>query len=441
MAGVSKLARRLGLFDATMIVMGGIIGSGIFINPYIVARQIRTPWLILAAWALGGWIALTGGFIWAELAARRPQLGGQYAYLREAYHPSVAFIYGWALLCVIQTGGMAAVAVTFARYFLEITHWRVSDSVIAVLVLAFLTAVNCLGVRAGSVTQNLLMSAKICSIAGIVVCGLVFARPQHAILASYVDAPVSWDFARGAAAALTPIAFSYGGWQTSSFMSAELRDPRRDLTRGLVIGVLGVVTLYLAMNFTYLRVLGAEALAATSAPASVAMRLAIGERGGLLTAAVIAVSTLGFLSQGMLTAPRVYFAMAEDGLFFRSVAWVSFRTHVPVAAIALQGALAILIALSGRYEQILSYVTSSDFIFFGLTAAALFVFRRREGPDERIGYLTPGHPWTTALFVAACAAIVTATVYSYPKESFIGWLILASGLPAYAFWHRSSRKS
>ena len=438
---MSKLARRLGLFDATMIVMGGIIGSGIFINPYLVARQIRTPWLILAGWALGGWIALSGGFIWAELAARRPQLGGQYAYLREAYHPSIAFIYGWALLCVIQTGGMAAVAVTFARYFLEITHWGVSDSLVAVLILAFLTAVNCLGVRAGSFTQNLLMSAKICAIAGIVVCGLLFARPQHAINTGYVDAPVSWDLARSAAAALTPIAFSYGGWQTSSFMSAELRDPRRDLTRGLLIGVLGVVALYLAMNFAYLRVLGADGLSATTAPASATMRFALGERGGLITAAIIAVSTLGFLSQGMLTAPRVYFAMAEDRLFFRSVAWVWSRTHVPVVAIALQGALASLIALSGRYEQILSYVTSSDFIFFGLTAAALFVFRRREGLDDRIGYLTPGHPWTTALFVASCAAIVAATAYSYPKESFIGWLILASGLPAYAFWRRSSAKS
>ena len=438
---MSKLARRLGLFDATMIVMGGIIGSGIFINPYLVARQIHTPWLILAAWALGGWIALSGGFIWAELAARRPQLGGQYAYLREAYHPSVAFIYGWALLCVIQTGGMAAVAVTFARYFLEITHWSISDSSVAVLVLAFLTAVNCLGVRAGSFTQNLLMSAKICAIAGIVICGLLFARPQHAINTGYVDAPVSWDLARSAAAALTPIAFSYGGWQTSTFMSAELRDPRRDLTRGLLIGVLGVVALYLAMNFAYLRVLGADGLSATTAPASATMRFALGERGGLITAAIIAVSTLGFLSQGMLTAPRVYFAMAEDGLFFRRVAWVWSRTHVPVVAIALQGALASLIALSGRYEQILSYVTSSDFIFFGLTAAALFVFRRREGLDKRIGYLTPGHPWTTALFVASCAAIVAATAFSYPKESFIGWLILASGLPAYAFWRRSSAKS
>jgi APA family basic amino acid/polyamine antiporter len=438
---VSQLARRLGLFDATMIVMGGIIGSGIFINPYLVARQIRTPWLILAAWGLGGWIALSGGFIWAELAARRPQLGGQYAYLREAYHPSVAFIYGWALLCVIQTGGMAAVAVTFARYFLEITRWNTSDSTVAILVLAFLTAVNCLGVRAGSLTQNLLMSAKICAIGGIVICGLLFAHPQHAVITHYQDSPVSWNLARSAAAALTPIAFSYGGWQTSSFMSAELRDPRRDLTRGLLIGVLGVVALYLSMNFAYLRVLGAGALAATTAPASAAMRLAIGERGGLITAAIIAISTLGFLSQGMLTAPRVYFAMAEDRLFFRSVAWVAPRTQVPVVAIALQGALAILIALSGRYEQILSYVTSSDFLFFGLTAAALFIFRRRELPGEASRYLTPGHPWTTALFVAACAAIVAATVFSYPRESFIGWLILASGLPAYLFWRRASRKS
>src|SRR5690242_6638253 len=173
---MTKLARRLGLFDATMIVMGGIIGSGIFINPYIVAQQLRSPLLILTAWALGGCLALGGGFIWAELAARRPQLGGQYAYLREAYHPSVAFIYGWALLLVIQTGGMAAVAVTFARYFLEVTQLAVADRVIAVLVLAGLTAINCFGVRAGSTTQNVFMTLKICAIAAIVVCGILFGR-------------------------------------------------------------------------------------------------------------------------------------------------------------------------------------------------------------------------------------------------------------------------
>lgn len=432
---MSQLARRLGLFDATMIVMGGIVGSGIFINPYLVARQLRSPALILSAWALGGIIALTGGFIWAELAARRPLLGGQYAYLREAYHPSVAFIYGWTLLLVTQTGGMAAVAVTFARYFLDVTHLEIADGAIAILVLAFLTLINCLGVRAGSTAQNVLMSMKIAAIAAIVVCGLAYSghpRPAPALPAL----ESSWDLLKAAGAALTPIAFSYGGWQTSSFMSAELRDPKRDLTRGLLIGVLGVVVLYLSMNVVYLRVLGPDGLAATTTPASTAMQAAIGSRGANITAIIIAVSTLGFLSQGMLTAPRVYFAMAEDGLFFRSVAFVSKRTQVPVVAIALQGVLAIIIALSGRYEQILNYVISSDFIFFGLTASTLFVFRRRALSMDNVGYLVPGHPWTTGLFIAACALIVAGTVYSHPKESLVGWMILASGIPVYLYWRR-----
>jgi APA family basic amino acid/polyamine antiporter len=223
-------------------------------------------------------------------------------------------------------------------------------------------------------------------------------------------------------------------------MSAELRDPRRDLTRGLLIGVMGVVILYLSMNFVYIRVLGPDGLAATTTPASTAMQAAIGSRGANITAIIIAVSTLGFLSQGMLTAPRVYFAMAEDGLFFRSVAFVSKRTQVPVVAISLQGVLAMIIALSGRYEQILNYVISSDFIFFGLTASTLFVFRRRARSDENVGYLVPGHPWTTGLFIAASALIVIGTVYSHPKESLMGWMILASGIPVYLYWRHWGRK-
>ena len=433
---MSRLARRLGLFDATMIVMGGIVGSGIFINPYLVARRLHTPGLILGAWAAGGLIALAGGFIWAELAARRPHLGGQYAYLREAFHPAVAFIYGWTLLLVIQTGGMAAVAVTFARYFLEITRLPVADWAVAVLALGSLTAINCLGVRAGSTTQNVLMTAKIFAIAALVACGIGFASRPHPMSGPLLDAPFSWTLLGAAGAALTPVAFSYGGWQTASFISAELRDPRRDLTRGLILGVLGVIALYLAVTLACLRVLGPSGLAATTTPASSVMRVALGDRGAQFTAVAIAVSTFGFLSQGMLTAPRVYFAMAEDGLFFHHVARVPASTQAPVIAIALQGVLAIVIALSGRYEQILSYVTSSDFLFFGLTAACVFVFRAREKQETPAQFLTPGHPWTTALFVASCAAIVLGTVFSHPKESFIGWIILASGLPVYLFWRK-----
>jgi APA family basic amino acid/polyamine antiporter len=239
-------------------------------------------------------------------------------------------------------------------------------------------------------------------------------------------------------AAMTPVMFAYGGWQTASFVAGEMTDPRRDLARGLLVGVMGVILLYMAVNFVYLYALGPDGLAATETPASNVMQKAFGERGGTLIAIGIAISTLGFLSQGMLTAPRVYFAMAEDGLFFKSVAWLNPRTHVPVLAIALQGLLAIIIALSGKYEQILNYVVSVDFIWFGLTAASIFVFRHRAKglTDENTerGYGVPGHPLTTALFVLACALIVISTINKYPANSIIGVLIVVAGIPVYFFW-------
>ena len=315
------LVRRLGLFDVTMLVMGGIIGSGIFINPYVVARQVNTPFLILGVWALGGLIALTAAFIWAELAALRPEVGGQYAYLREAYHPLIAFLYGWGLLLVIQTGGMAAVAVTFARYFLELTNLPLTDWMVAVLALGGLTVINCLGVRAGSTLQSLLMVLKILAILTLILCGLFLIGPQStaagAKTAPLLDRPVSFDLLTAIGAAMVPVLFAYGGWQTASFVAGEMREPRKNLPRALIIGVTGVVILYLAVNYVCVRVLGVSGLAHTTTPASDVMRLALGQTGARAIAAGIAISTLGFLSQGMLTAPRVYFAMAEDGLFSR----------------------------------------------------------------------------------------------------------------------------
>ncbi|MGI8898258.1 MAG: APC family permease [Pyrinomonadaceae bacterium] len=436
-----RLVRRLGLFDATMIVMGGIIGSGLFINPYVVARQVNTPFLILGVWALGGLIALAAAFIWAELAALRPEVGGQYAYLREAFHPSVAFLYGWALLLVIQTGGMAAVAVTFARYFLELTHAPVGDWLIAVLALASLTVINCLGVRSGSTVQSLLMVLKIVAIIALIVCGLLLAGPSRAPVtqtSGLLREPISFDLLTVVGAAMVPVLFAYGGWQTASFVAGEIREPKKNLPRGLIIGVSGVVILYLAVNFVCLRVLGTSGLAATTTPASDIMRLALGETGARAIAAGIAISTLGFLSQGMLTAPRVYFAMAEDGLFFKAVGRLHPTTRVPIVAIALQGLLAIVIALSGRYEQILNYVVSVDFIFFGLTAACIFVFRRRrknrDAAETNAITSVPGHPVTTGLFVVICWLVVINTVYKYPENTLIGLAILFAGIPAYFFW-------
>src|SRR5207248_7262097 len=340
---MTTLARRLGAFDATMIVMGGIIGSGIFINPYVVARQVHTPGLILGAWIAGGVIALLGAFIYAELAALRPEAGGQYAYLRDAYHPSVAFLYGWALLLIVQSGGMAAVAATFARYAVELTGLRVSAPVLAVITLLALTVINCLGVRSGSNTQTVLMLLKLAAIGLLIAFGAKATANRHLPTANEPFDLIKFG------AAMTPVMFAYGGWQTASFISGELKRPRRDLALGLLVGVIGVIAVYVGVNIVCVRTLGADGLAQTTAPASAVMRLALGERGARLIAAGIAVSTLGFLSQSMLTAPRVYYAMAADGVFFRSVARIHPTTHVPIVAIALQGIVAVVITLSGTY--------------------------------------------------------------------------------------------
>jgi APA family basic amino acid/polyamine antiporter len=219
-------------------------------------------------------------------------------------------------------------------------------------------------------------------------------------------------------------------------LSGELKRPQRDLAIGLLAGVAGVIAVYLAVNFVCLHALGPAGLAATKTPASAVMRLVLGDRGATLIAAGIAISTLGFLSQGMLTAPRVYYAMAGDGVFFRAVARVHPKTRVPMLAIALQGVAAIVIALSGTYEQILGYVVSVDFIFFGLTGLALFVFRRR-GVEATAGFRTPGHPYTTAIFVAACWLVVAGTFVRAPMNSAIGIGILLAGLPAWWAWRRS----
>jgi APA family basic amino acid/polyamine antiporter len=427
----AKLLRRLGLFDAVMLVMGGIVGAGIFVNPAEVARSVHSPAGIVGAWLIGGAVAMAGAFVYAELAARRPETGGQYAYLRDAYGPLPAFLYGWSLLLVIQSGGMAAVAITFARYAIDLTGAPVADGAVAAFALFLLTAVNCVGVRAGSNVQSGLMLLKIAAIAALVLGGLAFAPTAPA-------GPHPAAAGPGLLAALTPVMFAYGGWQTTSFLAGEMRDPRRDLARGVLLGVAGVVILYCAVAWVCVHALGPDGLAASKTPATATMRLALGPRGAQLIALGIAISTLGFLSQSMLTTPRVYFAMAQDRLFFRAFAYVGKKSRVPVLAIALQGAVAIVIALSGSYGQILSYVTSVDFIWFGLTGAALFLFRRRDGAD-RASFRVPGHPFTTLFFVLSCWLVVAATIWSHARDSAIGLAILLAGIPFCLYWLNKRR--
>jgi basic amino acid/polyamine antiporter, APA family len=439
MTTATKPRRQLGLFDATMIVMGGIVGAGIFANPSEVAHRVHTTFLILGVWVLGGLFAMCGAFIWAELATRLPAVeGGQYVYLREAYHPAVAFMYGWGLLLITQTGGMAAVAVIFASYFRALTGADWNNSAIAAIALLALTGINCLGARAGSNVQSALMLLKIGAIAALVTIGFVVGHPATAGLKSgaLLGQPASFGLLKSVGAAMVPVAFAYGGWQTATFIAGEIRDARRDLSRGLLIGVGGVVALYLAVNLACLRMLGPSGLGSTTTPASDVMRIAFGERGAEWIAIAIAISTLGFLSQSMLTAPRVYYAMARDGLFFASVGKLSRRSGAPVVAIILQGAAAIVIACSGTYGEILNFEVTIDFIFFAMTAASLFILRQRHLGSDTAAYRTPGHPFTTAVFVLSCAGIVMSAIIASPRNSAIALGIMLAALPVYYFWTR-----
>jgi len=433
-------ARHISLFSATMLVVGGIIGSGIFLNPAIVAQRVGDGRLILLTWTLGAAIALLGAFIFAELGARNPAAGGGYVYLRDAFGPLPAFLYGWALLLAIASGAAAAVAVTFASYAAPLLGLGGgSEQWLAALAIALLSAINCLGVRPGAWTQNVFTLLKLAAIAALVIAALIgsgAASPADCAGAG-CGAPSAAGTGAGVTVAvgtaLVPVLFAYGGWQQANFVAEEMLEARRDLPRALLIGVLIVGAVYLAANYTYLRALGPGGLAASHAPAADVMGAVAGETGRRLIAAGIAVSTFGFLNLVILVTPRVYQAMARDGLFFARFAELHPRSRAPVAAIVAQGVWAIVLLLSGSYGQLLDWVTFADWIFFGTTAATLFVYRRRATSP---GYAVPMFPWPVLLFIAACLYVVGGAVVSNPANALRGALLLAAGVPVYFFWAR-----
>jgi APA family basic amino acid/polyamine antiporter len=433
----TALARRLGLFDLTMLCMGSIIGTSIFIVPQVVAKNVDGLGWALGAWILGGIAAIGGAFVSAELASRRPFVGGSYVYLRDAYHPAVAFMYGWCLLLIMQTGAMASVAVIFARYLNQFAKTPIPEGVITTVVIGVLSLVNCMGVRTGSTVQNLFMATKIVVILGLIVCGWLFAGGSWGAIPLARDpATGNWEHFSGFGAAMVSILFCYGGWQMAAFLAGEVRRPEVTVPRGLVLGVIGVVLLCLGVNVICVKALGST-LTSTPTPASAVMQIVLGERGAALIAAGIAISALGYLSQATLTSPRVYYAMAADGIFLRSVAWLHPRTRVPVVAILMQGAMAILIALSGKYHEILNYVMSVDIIFTMLVMGSIFIFRRREQvTDERRVYRVPGHPVTTILLMAVYGGVGVSLFYRFPVNGLTGIAIAAAGIPVYYFWHR-----
>jgi APA family basic amino acid/polyamine antiporter len=432
--------RALGPFDATMVVIGGIIGSGIFINPYIVAQRLDSTVLVLAAWAAGGAIALAGAFAYAELGAAIPRAGGQYVYLRDAYHPLAGFLYGWALLALIESGAIAAVAITFATYALRLVgRPDVAPVPLAIASVVLLSVVNYFGVKPGSRVLNVFVVLKVAALALLIGAGLFAPAHEGWWTASRETTPLAAGGTLVAfGAALVPILFAYGGWQNANYVAEEIENPRRNLPLSLIAGTTAVVLIYVAVNAVYIRALGLEGLAATTTPASSAAELMFGTAGDTFVTAAIAISTFGFLNLGILAPTRVYYAMAADRVFFPALAHLHPKYRTPWLAIVIQTTWTCVLALTGSYGQLLNYVVFADWIFFGLTVASVLVFRRTLPLAERDpnAYRTPGYPVVPIAFAVVAAAVVLSVVWADPRSATIGALLLAAGVPVY-YWFTS----
>ena len=433
--------RALGPFDATMVVIGGIIGAGIFVTPYIVAQRLDTPLLVLGAWVAGGAIALAGAFSYAELGAVFPKAGGQYVYLRDGLHPLAGFLYGWALLLVIESGAIAAVAITFATYALHLVHGPDGARVpLAIASIAILSVVNYLGVKPGSRVLNVLVILKVAALALLI--GAAFFGATHATWLTDARVPAAAPGATVVAfgAALIPILFTYGGWQSVNYVGEEIVNPKRNLPIALIAGTVAVVVIYLTVNVVFLRAMGLPGLAATQTPAADAAHRMFGAWGDVFMSGAIAVSTFGFLDLSILAPTRVYYAMAADRLFVPALATLHPRYGTPGLAIIVQSVWSCILALTGSYEQLANYVVFADWIFFGLTVLTVLTFRRRTplATRDADAFRAPGYPVVQIAFVLVAAAVVASVVGAAPAAAAKGAVLIALGIPVY-FWYARSK--
>ena len=443
---MSGFSKRLTLADLVLIGAGGAIGSGIFRSPSQVAAALPSTGWDLAAWGLGGLLTLAGALTFAELGAAMPRAGGQYVWLSEAYGSLVGFLHGWAYFLVVATGAIAALAIVFAEYVgFFVPMGAVATRVVAMGALAVLAVVNIVGVRAAANVGGALTILKLGALLGIVVLGLlagagaaaephtVVAADPHAVTASGAGA------AAGMGAAMIGVLWSYGGWQHASFAAGEAQRPERNVPLAMILGTAIITAAYLLANVAYIRLLPPSVLTTSPHVASDAVQAAVGHVGGAAVAAAVAASAIGTAGIFTLTTPRVYWAMAERGLFFRGVADLHPVWRTPVRAIVLQTAWAMVLVVAwGTFERIIGYVLFVDWIFFGLTGAAVFVMRRREGGPP-VGYRVPGYPFVPLAFVVTSAWFIASTLRAQPVQAVAGAGLLCVGAIVHRFWSRRSR--
>ncbi len=436
----AELTRALGLMDCAFLVIGAVIGSGIFLTPSNIARTTQSVSGLLFVWVLGGALSFCGALAFAELGAAFPRAGGIYVFLQEAYGRLPAFTYGWCVFFVMVTGSIATLASAFSiylGYLIPLSSWALKSC--AVGVIAVLTVINCLGVRAGARVQNFLTVIKIGSLIGIAAV-LFFGGRGSLFHFRQPERPLFQTPWSALGIAMIAVLWAYDGWHLLTFAAGEVRNPRRNLTGGLLVGMFTIVVLYLVVNVAYLYLLPFSDIAASTRVASDALERGIGPLGGTLVAMAILISITGAMNSNILGGPRVYYAMAREGLFFKRAVYVHPRYHVPTISIILNGIWAAFLTLVGSFERLFSYVIFVSWVFYALGAAAVIVLRHTRPEIER-PYRVWGYPWVPITFVLIAAAIVLNTVVNDFKNSFWGLLVLLSALPAYCYWNRATRRS
>jgi len=437
---MAEFKRSLTLLDMTLIAIGGTIGSGIFMTPATIAADIGSPWVILGVWVLGGLITLTGALTFAEAAALVPGAGGQYAFLRQAYGGLTGFLFGWAYFLVVNAGGLGALSIAFATYLGQfMTLGPVGTKVAAIAGLLALTAINVLGVKAGAIFSDVFTALKLAGIVGLVLVGFALGSP-HTTDFTLTVGVMPHGMTQSLALGMVGVLWSYGGWQHATYACAEVKDPQRTVPRAMIIGACAITGIYLATNVAYMFLLTPAQMAASPRVAADAVGTVLGPVGSSLIAIAIFISTFGVVGIYTLTAPRIYYAMAADGVFFKKVAEIHPRYGTPAFSI-IAGSLwaVVLILFWGTFDKLISYVVFTDWIFFALGGASVIVLRRKM-PDAVRPYRVPGYPLVPLFFVGTSAWFVVNTLIEKPEQAWYGLLVLGMGVPAYYYWKAQSAR-
>jgi basic amino acid/polyamine antiporter, APA family len=435
----NELKREFSLLDTTMISVGSMIGSGIFLVPVSIALFVHTPFWSILAWIIGGIVTLFGALSISELGTMYPSAGGLYVYLREAYGKLWGFLYGWSAFAVIRSASISAVAVGFATYlgyFFPFTQAEIK--IVAITSIVLLTVINCFGVKLGAIVQNILTVIKIGTLAIVALLGVFYGTFSN-LLSSSVSNSSLIQMSGPFGLALVAVLWAYDGWIQTSFVAGEVKEPQKNIPRALIISTLLVMLIYVTVNLSYIAILSIEKISKSTLVVSDAITVVVGPIGAALAAVAVIISTLG-CNNGLVLAPaRIYYAMAKEKMFFKGLAQVHPKFLTPLQSLITQGIWASLLVLTGTFDQLITYVVFASWIFYAMAASAVILLRKNQADISR-PYKTWGYPFTPIIFILFSLYLVVNTLIENPRDSVIGLGLILLGLPAYWYWNRKIKK-